>query len=190
MLAGGRSTRMGRDKALLAWPDPEAPRLIATAVALLRSAGCEPHIAGQRPDLASYAPVVPDLRPGLGPLGGIECALASCAPDEFAVFVPVDVPMLPPELLRALIARAQITGSAATLPSAAGQPQPLCVVLAAHFLPVIRAALDAGEGKVLRVLARAGVDLLRTEAWLAAQRQPPAGTPAQWFRNLNSAADL
>jgi molybdenum cofactor guanylyltransferase len=79
VLAGGRSTRMGRDKALL---ELEGHPLIDHALAKLRALGFSPRIAGSRPDLASFAPFVPDNYPQQGPLGGIEAALAATANPE------------------------------------------------------------------------------------------------------------
>ena len=117
VLAGGRSTRMGRDKALLLW---NGHPLIAHAVDLLRSAGVEPHIAGSRPDLGAFSPIIYDLHPGCGPLSGIEAALARCAEDA-ALFIPVDLPLLPYEFLREMIERAAITGAVATIPTLLGE---------------------------------------------------------------------
>ncbi len=62
---------MGQDKALL-----RGGRLSSTALDKLR-ASLRPHRASPaRSDLSCYAPVVPDLHPGCGPLSGIEAALA------------------------------------------------------------------------------------------------------------------
>ena len=79
VLAGGRSTRMGRDKALL---DLDGRPLIDHALTKLRALGFSPRIAGSRPDLSSFAPFVPDNYPQQGPLGGIEAALAATANPE------------------------------------------------------------------------------------------------------------
>ena len=74
ILAGGHSSRMGRDKALI--PLAGSP-LIHHALGILRAAGLDPRIAGARSDLSSFAPTLPDdpTRSGLGPLSGICSAL-------------------------------------------------------------------------------------------------------------------
>src|SRR5215475_7604470 len=103
---------MGKDKALERYGGRP---LIEHAVGLLRAAGLDPHIVGVRPDLVEYAPVIEDLHPGCGPLGGIEAALVSSS-SEWNVFLPVDLPFLPVVFLSYLIKRSGITGASATIP--------------------------------------------------------------------------
>ena len=75
VLAGGRSSRMGQDKALL---QVAGRSLLEVALEKLRCLdGPAPRIAAARSDLLSHAPVIPDLHPGCGPLSGIEAALAA-----------------------------------------------------------------------------------------------------------------
>ncbi len=191
MLAGGKSSRMGRDKATLQF---RGKPLIAHAVELLRAAGCRSVIAGLRPDLAAYAPVLPDLHPGCGPLSGIESALAAAhlAPAT-VLFLPVDLPLLPASFLTLLLERSTHTGALATIPVAGGRPQPLCAVFHTALLPGIREALKAGEYKVLRAIEAATSasqrDYFYVEAAISArsdllnlERQPLH----RWFLNVNT----
>lgn len=96
LLAGGRSSRMGRDKALLPWGNGT---LLTHLHALLRTAGAsEIVVSGDRPELHG----VPDADPGTGPVG----ALAQLAPrlrDGAWIVAPVDMPLLSADLLRALL---------------------------------------------------------------------------------------
>jgi molybdopterin-guanine dinucleotide biosynthesis protein A len=191
VLAGGRSSRMGTDKALLQYA--EQP-LIARAVALLRSAGLEAHIVGSRLDLVAYAPVIKDLHPDCGPLGGIEAALAAST-SEWNVFLPVDLPLVPSIFVRYLIERAGINGSAAAIPTLAGKPEPLCAVYRRELLPGIRAALESGQYKVMHGIEKAAktseIDLFRVEAVAATRDDWPLDPPPhRWFQNLNTPADL
>src|ERR1039457_2185492 len=78
VLAGGRSSRMGTDKALL---QLAGKPLIAHAVAKLRRICADVHILGSKPALAAFAPLVPDLHPNCGPVGGMEAALAHSTQD-------------------------------------------------------------------------------------------------------------
>jgi molybdopterin-guanine dinucleotide biosynthesis protein A len=206
---------MGRDKATLRF---QGQPLIAHAVAHLRAAGCHPVIAGSRPDLEPYSPVLPDLHPGCGPLSGIEAALAAGAsavlpqcstwntpgpslgrsPASSAVlFLPVDLPLLPVSFLLLLLERAERTAALATIPLLGGRPQPLCAVYRTELLPGITAALESGEYKVMRVLESLlpprESDLFAVESVLSARQHllhHEAQPLHRWFANLNTLADL
>ncbi|WAC62091.1 molybdenum cofactor guanylyltransferase [Pseudoxanthomonas sp. SL93] len=97
LLAGGRSSRMGADKALLPWG---GGTLLSHMHALLQAAGAqEVIVSGDRPGLQG----IPDTRPDTGPMG----ALAQLAPrlqDGAWIVVPVDMPLLSSDLLQALLA--------------------------------------------------------------------------------------
>jgi len=187
---------MGRDKALLEF---RGSPLIEHAVSRLRALGFSPRIAGNRSDLAAYAPVLPDNYPGSGPLAGIEAALA-VSDTGLNLFLPVDLPLLPSEFLRWMTARANETTAFATIPRLQGCPQPLCAVYHSALLPYARTALAANDGKVMRVVQNAAestkskLDLFDIET-IASSLAPSADWPAispahRWFQNLNTPADL
>ena len=96
VLAGGKSSRMGEDKALLRFCGRP---MVEIAVEKLRGFCEEVTIAGNREDLAGFAPVVRESRTGVGPAAGVEAGLGA-ARQEWAMFLPVDVPLVPEELLR------------------------------------------------------------------------------------------
>ncbi len=138
VLAGGRSTRMGQDKALLS---VDGRSLLDHALDKLRAlplAGA-PRIAAARSDLSAHAPVIADRRPGCGPLSGIEAALAASA-RPLNVFLPVDLPLLPPQFLLWMLQRAALTGALVTVPRINGLPQPLCAVYHRDLLDHLGAA--------------------------------------------------
>jgi molybdenum cofactor guanylyltransferase len=95
VLAGGKSSRMGRDKTLL---ELAGKPLVLHAVTKLRRLCSDVHLLGSNPALAAYAPMVRDLHPECGPLGGIEAALLS-ADHDWNLILPVDMPFLPTRLL-------------------------------------------------------------------------------------------
>jgi molybdenum cofactor guanylyltransferase len=191
VLAGGASSRMGRDKALL---EIDGRPLILLALDKLRMLKLEARIAGSRPDLAGFAPVVPDNFPSCGPLGGIEAALAS-SDDEPHLFLPVDLPGLPVEFLAWMSRRAEASGATATIPLLAGRPQSLCAVYSRSLLPGLRAALTAGRYKVMPAIEEAAggaLDKFEVEALAAAlipETWPAAPPVHEWFRNLNTPGD-
>lgn len=96
VLAGGQSTRMGRDKALLEW---HGRPLLERQLDALRASGVdELRVSGDRP---AYHGVV-DAQPGLGPLGGLAGIAEAVAADADLLVIPVDMPLLGTALLRRL----------------------------------------------------------------------------------------
>lgn len=191
VVAGGASTRMGRDKALL---ELGGRPLIEIALGLLRGLGIEPRICGTRPDLTRFAPVLPDNHPGCGPLAGIEAALSASGSD-LNLFVPVDLPLLPQAFLHWMIDRAEASQAVATIPLLTGRAQPLCAVYSRRLLRGIHEALAGGDYKMMTAIASAAgslgerIDRCALES-LAAALIPetwPDDPPVQWwFRNLNT----
>ncbi|HUY80544.1 MAG TPA: molybdenum cofactor guanylyltransferase [Acidobacteriaceae bacterium] len=192
VLAGGASSRMGRDKALL--PLNGRP-LIEHALDKLLALGFTPRIVGSRPDLASFAPVVPDNFPGSGPLGGIEAALAASNTQQ-NLFLAVDLPLLPVSFLRWLIDRAALTNALATIPLLQWRPQPLCAVYSRALLPHIRSALAARRAKVMLAIESAAcamgapIDTCNVESIATAQSWPQPFPLHSWFQNINTPSDL
>jgi molybdenum cofactor guanylyltransferase len=195
VLAGGQSSRMGRDKALLSFAGRP---LIAHAVSILRQAGLPVSIAGSRsPALAEFAPVIEDSEPGLGPLAGI-CAALQSTPAHVAVFVPVDVPLLPASLIVHLLHHARITGRAVTLPAVNGFAETFPVVLDRAILPSLKAELEAGRNGCFSAFQTAASALSQPVSTVAVELLAQSGhvnhplglAPFCWFLNLNNAADL
>src|SRR5581483_8109375 len=121
ILAGGRSTRMGADKALLAL---DGKTLLERGLETARAVGGEAMIVGARERYAEFgATVVEDEFQQCGPLGGIHAALGA-SQSELNVVLSVDTPLVSAEFLRYLLKRAQEKPDAlATVPDAAGGVQ-------------------------------------------------------------------
>ncbi|HAJ89470.1 MAG TPA: molybdenum cofactor guanylyltransferase [Rhodospirillaceae bacterium] len=98
VLAGGKSSRMGRNKALL---DFRGRPLVQHMMNILRDLGLQDiYISGS---IANY-PCIDDNRPFAGPAQGI-CNVWQKKPDyEGYLFVPVDMPLLTADILRLLLA--------------------------------------------------------------------------------------
>jgi molybdopterin-guanine dinucleotide biosynthesis protein A len=188
VLVGGRSERMGADKATLLIAGRP---MVEYAIATLREICSEVYLCGSRPDLAEYAPVLPDSRESAGPLTALVAAVQHAAElgnDELAVTLPVDTPLLPARLLQMLHARAEKSAAWATLPLADGYPHPLSAVFSARLARPLRDLLQAGESKVMRALEQtcgpAGkLDLVDLEAELTPEQR--FALPA-WFLNVNT----
>ena len=95
VLAGGQSSRMGTDKALVRF---RGRPLVQHAVQILNTAGLTATIAGSRRPLAEYAPSIADKwadgERSAGPLAGVASALSSTNA-EWNVFLTVDAPSFP-----------------------------------------------------------------------------------------------
>lgn len=127
ILAGGRSTRMGVDKAQLRWLGRP---LLDHLTHVLSAAGADAvHIAGRQPDGRGIA----DRWPDLGPLGGLASALPTID-DGVLLALPVDLPLLDAAALQPLLA-----APAAAAVRYAGEALPLRLAVD----PATRAAVQA-----------------------------------------------
>lgn len=175
VLAGGRSSRMGSDKALLPL---EGDTLLGRAVrfwqavpsveTVIVSVGAEDHF----PSLPEGSVGVPDLYPGRGPMAGLHAAF-TLTDAELLYVSAVDMPFLRPGAVLP-----EPKGDAAVY-LRGGRPEPLFGIYRRTALPAINAALRAGENKMRVLLAR-----LDTEYF------PLPDDLARSVSNLNTRADL
>ena len=198
VLAGGQSTRMGRDKALLEFAGRP---LVAHALDLFQEAGIRAMIAGAASPALKSLPIITllieDALPGLGPLSGI-CTALSIISARYAVFLPVDLPLIPPSLLVFLLRHARITGSVVTVPSVSGFTQTFPAVLDRAALPALQNELDsqrygcfsafqAASAAAGQSVSSVAVELLAQTGEVSDQMGLP---PIDWFLNLNTPDDL
>jgi molybdopterin-guanine dinucleotide biosynthesis protein A len=185
---------MGADKALLLL---SGKPLIAHALGIFHQAGLPASIAGARSPLSAFAPVIPDSNPDQGPLGGICAALASTSA-RWAVFLPVDLPLLPASLVTCLLCHARTTGCAVTLASIGGFAQTFPAVLDRVLLPLLQAELAVGRRGLFSSFQAAANSLAQPVTVLDVEllvqsgqvAHPEALPPARWFLNVNAPADL
>ncbi len=195
VLAGGQSSRMGHDKALVEFVGEP---LIARAVSILRNAGLQVSIAGARSSMSAFAPVIEDGSDGgRGPLSGI-CAALAATRSQYAVFLPIDMPLLPSALIVFMLNYASTTDSLVTLSSLNGFAQTFPAVIDRAALPPLKQRLEAGNLGCFSALRDAPADLnqhfklFHVEHLIqTGQVSHPDGLPpAIWFRNINSPEDL
>jgi len=158
VLAGGLARRMGGgDKTLL--PLHGRPllvhileRLAPQVVALALNANGDPaRFAAVAPGI----PVIPDSIPGHpGPLAGILAAMDHAASLGLprVLTIPGDTPLIPPDLA----ARLQAAGCPIACAASAGQSHPPIALWPTELREDLRAAIQAGEGKVSRWAAKHG----------------------------------
>lgn len=144
LIAGGKSTRMGENKAFL---DFHRQTLLSRALSALTDACGNATIVGDPEVFATFAPAIADIFPGCGPLAGIHAALLSSSVD-LNLMLAVDMPFLSGKLLRFLLRMAEASDAIVTVPRSAGGFQPLCAVYRRDFAPVAERALRAGQYKI------------------------------------------
>jgi molybdenum cofactor guanylyltransferase len=174
VLTGGRSSRMGRDKALLAFEGVPLALRVASA---LDQAGGAPVVAvgGDGAALAELGLTwVPDRHPGEGPLGGLLTALAVLAAHELVAVVATDLPDLSAAVVGRLV---DAVGGHDAAVGRTDRLEPLCAVWRSEaVLPVLSAAFEQGERAVHRALV--GLDLVEV------------AVPERSLRNVNAPEDL
>jgi molybdenum cofactor guanylyltransferase len=178
--AGGRSLRMGRDKALLPWA---GSTLLDDALARMRLACPDVRIlCGPVPRYGDRGvPLVTDRIDGAGPLAGLEAALVAAAGLPVVV-LGVDLPFVTAGTLAFLLAR--LDGADAAVPAPEQMPQPLCAAYAPSCLPAVQACLAAGERRMTSFWSDVSIRRLPSSDFA------PFGDPRDLFRNLNTPEDL
>lgn len=160
VLAGGRSSRMGRDKALLRY---EGQRLVDRAIAILgRHCDAVMVASGDGRRLDVTAPQVADAVAGAGPLAGIAAGLATATTPLVAVMA-VDAPFADPAVLALCADRLGDAG--VCLPDVDGVLQPLHAVWSTAVAGEVEAALLAGERSPRRLAVALGARVLGEEEW-------------------------
>lgn len=142
ILAGGKSARMGRDKALMSWGDKS---LLEHMVTIVREVSERIIISADEADKYSIEGtdmVVSDEYPGTGPLGGILTGL-NCVESGYHIVVACDLPFLRPEMLRLLLELAG--GHDACVPSVKGRLEPLCGVYHRECRSTFREVISRGK---------------------------------------------
>ncbi len=156
VLAGGRSSRMGRDKALLTLAGKP---LVEHAVKKLQRLCAKVSVLSGNSELAAYGQLVPDNLASCGPLGGIEAALLD---SEFAwnLILPVDMPFVPTRLLEDWIysvLEERLGDVRVLMLSVDAQAYPTLLLIHRDVGPYLRADLELGRYKVLASLESAAV---------------------------------
>ncbi len=157
VLAGGFSTRMGRDKALLDYHG--RPQALA-AWELVRACVPDTWISCRRGQLTdavfSAIPQLHDRDEGLGPMGGMLTAWAH-APEAAWLVVACDLPLLNPTVLRQLVAARRPDALATAYRSAhGGLPEPLCAIYEPAMRPLFLEAVAAGRQCPRKALIQCG----------------------------------
>ncbi len=165
VLAGGQSRRMGRAKHALPLPDG---RLMIQAVADVMAQVCQQVVVVGSTEALEKLQHIDDLRPGHGPLGGIEALLASGLDTQYLV-CPCDVPLVTSTLLNALVVP---SSTQATVLRIDGEDtvRPLPARLSAEALGTARTLLDQKRKAVHQLMQCVEIEVL--------------GAPPEWGEHL------
>lgn len=179
VLAGGASRRMGRDKALLAW---RGRSLLDHALTRLRSVCDEVFVlCGPASRYEGHgARLLLDAQAGQGPLAGLLAGLERLD-QRPGLFLAVDVPRVPAELLAFLLSA--VRGHDAAVPVPDAGPEPLVAAYTRACLEPVRQRLEAGERRLTCFWP--DVDVRR----LGEDELGRFGPPELVFANLNAPGD-
>jgi len=163
ILAGGRSSRMGKDKALLPFPGNEQLTFVEHVAALLAPIGREvilvAHDAQQAESYATLQHVlriVTDQEPNRGPLMGFYSGLSATHPSStHALVVAVDMPFIQPAILTYLLSLA--TSDTIIMPFVQATPQVMLAVYPRTILPLAAQYLHQGRRGIRSILEVAPV---------------------------------
>lgn len=180
ILTGGKSSRMGRDKAFLSFA---GETLLARSLKLARAVSEHVSIVGAAEKFAVFAPVIEDVCRDCGPLGGIHAALSS-TDAELNLMLAVDLPFLDSNFLEYLITEARKSDAIVTVPHVGGGFQPLCAIYRREFGALADEALRNHANKIDLLFANIKLRLIDEEELTS------AGFSPEMFRNLNTPADL
>ena len=156
VLAGGKSSRMGTDKAALTLHGQTFLEIQVNKFKSLRAA--QIMISGN-PSPVPNTHQIRDLIPGCGPLGGLySCFLQSREPR--ALVLGVDVPLISVRTLEGLLKAHQESGKAAVLLTHEGKWEPLIAVYSTDTADILKDLLDQGRYSVRSFLDRIPFRLL------------------------------
>ena len=180
VLAGGKSRRMGQDKALLQY---QGHYLVEYPIRVLRQITQDVRIVG---DSAKYSflglPVVPDSVESKGPLSGIYSAL-KISPSDYNLFLACDMPLMRAEFFSLLLAR--IHGNdAIVMRFEDGTMEPLCSIYRSSCLAEIEVYFSSKKFKISDFFESVKV------AFIEEQDLRRHGLSTEIFTNINTSQEL
>lgn len=145
ILAGGKSSRMGKDKSMIKL---NGKTILERVVDVANGLTGKVMVVSNEHGKHHYMNVelVSDIRKGLGPLAGIEAALLKTS-TEVNVVIACDMPFVTEEMIRQLIAEVDASHDA-IIPIVNNQHHPLFAVYKKSTLYALQETLDNGDRKI------------------------------------------
>ncbi|MBB3130812.1 molybdopterin-guanine dinucleotide biosynthesis protein A [Paenibacillus rhizosphaerae] len=191
LLAGGRSSRMGTDKALLS---VNGETVIGRVIRMMSPAASRIIISANDDEKYAFLDkeVVHDRYPGQGPLSGLDAGLHAAA-TPWSVVAACDMPFVTEEVFRFLARKAEETaavtndegGFQAIVPVSGGRIQPLLAAYHRGVLPSLEQCLSSGRLRLTEWLDLLKVCYVSEEELI--QELGPGAVKA--FYNMNEPLD-
>lgn len=177
ILAGGKSSRMGADKALLKM---NGKTLLETVVEICQPVCNSIIISSNNPAHSVYGyPVIADEQKDCGPIGGIYSGLKQ-SETEWNFVIGVDTPFVTPDFIQFLL---QHSGNSdAVIPEYSGKTEPLIALYKRSCLPVIENQIRLQQFKIHRLVALINAKFIECFEWM--EKSP------LFFNNLNRPEDF
>lgn len=177
ILAGGKSSRMGKDKGLLPF---RGKRIVEHVIAAALNITKELIIVTADPAYEIWGyPCVKDLYPGCGPLGGI-CSGLHHSPAKRSLVLACDMPFLHRELLENMVKSSGEEQVLLTMHN--HRPEPLCSIYDQSVQSVIRSQIEQNQLKITDALE--GLQTRRIsfddEAWFRGNEFTNLNSPEEW----------
>lgn len=183
VLTGGKSSRMGTDKAFLPMPHDPGQTFLSHTLSLLDMFEVKVlSVAHTDEKYSAFGCLqIPDRWPEIGPMGGIASALSTLDTDAVLVLA-CDTPFLSQELLDRLRRAWEQHPEAGCICCADpdGQLQPLCAVYSRSALPFFLQSIEEKRYALRRVIDRLDPVLLTLDADLSAQAAANINTPEEY----------
>jgi molybdopterin-guanine dinucleotide biosynthesis protein A len=177
ILAGGKSSRMGTDKALLKLGDKN---MLETVIKNCKPVCNSIIISSNHINHSSFGyPVVQDEISNCGPIGGIYTCLKQSATD-WNFIISVDTPFVTGEFIRFIAGEAENCDVA--VPVHSGSQEPLIAVYSKKILPVIEHQIERRQFRIHELIKLAKCKLINTDSWV--KNMPLL------FKNLNRPEDF
>lgn len=179
ILAGGKSTRMGRDKAFL---DFGGGSLIRRVIDVITTVTGDVAVIGDPVRFAGLnVPVFADVISGFGPLAGIHSALMH-SNHNHALIVGCDLPFVRKSLLELLVSKLPCDG--AVVPrNSRGQTEQLCSIYSRRLLPVVGQLISEGIHTPRAIYKRAET------VYVAWEQIAELAGSGEFFLNVNTAEE-
>jgi len=149
ILAGGKSSRMGKDKAMLKINNASFIQILAD-----KMSGFDERFIARGPNPTAELPnwkIIDDIYSSRGPLGGIHAAMSHSSSDAL-LCLSCDTPLISRDMVNKLIAAVTQENDAAAFRTCDGQVHPLCAVYRTSLLPFIERQLLNGRNRMMPLI--------------------------------------